>query len=75
MPVRAWVRIQRAISSYQKAIEIEPDFEEAYLQSGIAYLDAQQIEAARALFEKVLKLNPEFSKADAIKSWREENPP
>ncbi|MBK9458329.1 MAG: tetratricopeptide repeat protein [Sphingobacteriales bacterium] len=51
-----------AIASYNQVIQLRPDAN-AYYYQGIAYLNNNQPEKARANFLKALQLNPKLSEA------------
>lgn len=59
-----------AIRYYQKAIQINPDGEEAYLDLGILYEDYRG-DATQAMecYQKFLLLRPTGDKADMVKEW------
>lgn len=50
--------IQQAISDFDKAIEINPNFEEAYNNRGIAYKDQGNIQQAISDYSRAIKANP-----------------
>jgi tetratricopeptide (TPR) repeat protein len=65
--LRGFVQIQQkqydaAIASYNQTIQLRPDAN-AYYYQGIAYLNNNQPEKARANFLKALQLNPKLSEA------------
>lgn len=65
--LRGFVQIQQkqydaAIASYNQVIQLRPDAN-AYYYQGIAYLNNNQSEKARANFLKALQLNPKLSEA------------
>ena len=51
--------IQEAISVYDRALSLKPDFAEAYAKRGIAKSVIKQPEAAIADFDQALSLNPD----------------
>ncbi len=48
--------VDRAIEYYQRASKVKPDWPEPYLKLGYAYLNAADMEAASAAFQKVVEL-------------------
>lgn len=49
----------RAIIAYQKAIELDPNYQAAYANLGVTYYQQQQFDLAASQYEKALELNPE----------------
>jgi len=57
-----------AILHYQKALEIKPDFPEAYINLGSAFFQKGNVDESIACYQKALALNPgHFQNAAAIK--------
>ena len=54
---------EMAISSYNKAIELDPEYTEAYNNRGSAYLQRGDYDAAISDFDKAIELNPRFTDA------------
>lgn len=52
-----------AISSYTRAIKIKPDYAEAYVNRGNAYLRQQMYDEARADFDKAISSKMDFAEA------------
>jgi tetratricopeptide (TPR) repeat protein len=52
-----------AIEAYEKAIEIKPDFNEAYYSIGVAYANLSKFEKAIEAYEKAIKIKPDFNEA------------
>jgi protein O-GlcNAc transferase len=52
-----------ALASYERALEISPDFIQALYNKGNALLDLSRPEAALGCFERVLLLKPDFAEA------------
>lgn len=50
-------RFKGATAAYQKAVEIEPDYVEAYMNKGLAAMQAEQITNAHSAFERVAILD------------------
>ena len=51
-------RFKHATAAYQKAVEIEPDYIEAYMNKGLAAMQAGQITDAHSAFERAAILDP-----------------
>jgi tetratricopeptide (TPR) repeat protein/S1-C subfamily serine protease len=59
-------KYQNAVTAFDRAIQIKPDFYQAYYAKGVA-LDAQdQYQAAVATYDRVTQINPKFYEA-----WRQ----
>lgn len=54
----ATARFKNATAAYQKAVEIEPHYIEAYMNKGLAAMQAGQITDAHSAFERAAVLNP-----------------
>ena len=54
---------ERAIQDYNKAIQLNPNYAEAYNNRGWAYYCLKQYGKALKDFEKALELNPNFTLA------------
>jgi len=54
----ATARFKNATAAYQKAVEIEPDYIEAYMNKGLAAMQAGQITDAHSAFERAAILDP-----------------
>lgn len=52
---RQW---DQAIAAYQKAIELDPNYQAAYANLGVTYYQQQQFDLAASQYEKALELNP-----------------
>jgi tetratricopeptide (TPR) repeat protein len=50
-------RFEKALEAYEKAIEIKPDFDEAYYSMGIAYTLLNEFDKALEAYEKSIVLN------------------
>jgi len=53
----------RAIEDYDRAIELNPNFAEAYNNRGVAYAELNEHERAIEDYEKAIALNPNFAEA------------
>jgi len=53
-------RYKHAFSYYKKAIEIDPNYVEAYFEQGNLYDDLEQIDSAEIMYRKVITLDEEF---------------
>lgn len=56
-----------ALVDYGKAIEMKPDFAEAFLDRGFAHLNKKAIESAISDFSKAIELNPRSAAAFAAR--------
>ena len=52
-----------AISNYNNAISMQPDFSDAYFNKGVAELESAKFNNAIASFDKVITLDPTNTKA------------
>ena len=55
--------LPRAIGAYQKAVEAQDDFFEAYFNLGTIYQDQGDFEQAHAHYQKALQINPDLFQA------------
>jgi TPR repeat protein len=53
--------LDRAIASYSKAIEIDPNYKEAYVNRADAYRDQQKYGLAIADYEQAIEIDPNYS--------------
>jgi tetratricopeptide (TPR) repeat protein len=53
----------RAIESYKKAVEIKPDFHEAWYNMGNAYSDKKEYDGAIESYKKAVEIKPDFHEA------------
>lgn len=51
--------IHEAIKNFKKAVRLSPDFEDAYIWLGKAYIANKNYFATKEIFEKVLSINPD----------------
>lgn len=49
-------QLEAAIAAYQQAIQLNPEFDAAYINLGLAYIQQNQFDAAQAMFEQALAL-------------------
>jgi len=59
-------RVDEAIKELGRAVHLRPDLAEAHVSFGKALIKGRKIEAARAAFERALRLEPECVEATAI---------
>lgn len=55
--------ITKAIQSYMKVIELNPEYVEAYNNLGIIYQDIGDFDKAIELYQKAIEVNPRYEKA------------
>jgi lipoprotein NlpI/uncharacterized RDD family membrane protein YckC len=60
---------QQAISNYNKAIEINPRYAEAYTNRGVAYGEKDQYGKAISDFSKAIEINPRDAKAYYLRAF------
>ena len=53
----------KAIQAYQKVIEIDPGYAEAYNNLGIIYQEAGDFDRALSAYQKAIEINPKYEKA------------
>ena len=51
------------MEAYQKAIELNPDYAQAYNNLGTVFADLEQFEDAIAAYERALEIDPNFQAA------------
>ncbi len=56
-------KYELALSDWNKAIDINPNFADAYYNRGLLYSDQQKYELALADYNKAINLNPNFADA------------
>ena len=56
-------KYQKAIDAYKEAIEIKPDFHEAYNSMGVAYGKLKKYQKAIDAFKKAIEIKPDFHEA------------
>ncbi len=54
--------IAKAIQAYQKVIEMDPAYVEAYNNLGIIYQELGDLESALKTYQKVIEINPKYEK-------------
>lgn len=62
-------RLDEALACYDKAIEINPKDEKAWVDKGLALYDLGRNEEALACFDKVIEINPKDAAVWSCKSW------
>lgn len=55
--------ISKAIQAYQKVIELDPTYVEAYNNLGIIYQDIGDFDKALGAYQKAIEINPQYEKA------------
>ena len=56
-------KLQEAVTSYDKAIRIKPDFAEAYTNRGNALKELGQLGEALRNYDKAIQINPDYAEA------------
>ena len=56
-------KLQEAVASYEMAIQLKPDFADAYSNRGTALQELGQLDEAVASCEKAIQLKPDYAKA------------
>ena len=56
-------KLESAIESFDKAIQIKPNFAEAYNNRGNAFLELQKLESAIESFDKAIQIKPDYAEA------------
>ncbi|MCB0162881.1 MAG: tetratricopeptide repeat protein [Anaerolineae bacterium] len=51
-------QLDQAVEAYQKAIELNPEYQGAYANLGVTYYQQQKFDLAASQYEKALELNP-----------------
>ncbi|HEX8597949.1 MAG TPA: tetratricopeptide repeat protein [Chloroflexia bacterium] len=59
----------RAIEEFDQAIEIDPDYADAYFERGNAYLDKGEYDPALADYNRVLQIDTEYANAYYNRGW------
>jgi tetratricopeptide (TPR) repeat protein len=54
---------ENAIRSYDRAIEINPNYAEAYLNRGIAYRNLKDYQNAIRSYDRAIEINPNDAEA------------
>ncbi len=55
--------LDRAISEYDQAIQLDPNLAAAYIERGFAYIDKGEFNRAISDFDQAIQLNPDDAKA------------
>jgi tetratricopeptide (TPR) repeat protein len=61
--------VDEAISHYQKALEIKPDYAEAHNNLGLAFFQKGQMAEAITHYQKALEINPNNAAAQNNLAW------
>jgi Tfp pilus assembly protein PilF len=66
-----------AIADYSRAIEIDPDYSQAYARRGWAFLYLDEFANAEADFDKALKLTPgdAYAQSGRAEAYQRQNKP
>ena len=56
-------KLQKAINYHRKAIDLKPDFANAYFNLGTVLIDLGRFEEAKILTRKAIEINPNFAEA------------
>ena len=56
-------RCDMSISNFSSAIQLDPEFELAYLSRGVVYAKVEKLSLAIADFDKAIELNPQHARA------------
>ena len=68
---------QSAIADYNRAIEIDPDYSQAYARRGWVFLGLDELAKAEADFDKALKLAPgdAYAQSGRAEVYQRQNKP
>jgi Tfp pilus assembly protein PilF len=68
---------QSAIADYNRAIEIDPDYSQAYARRGWAFLCLDELAKAEADFDRALKLAPgyDYAQSGRAEVYQRQNKP
>ncbi len=58
-----WAEHEEAMKDYDKAIELNPQYAEAYNNRGIAKAELGRNEEAMKDYDKAIELNPQYAEA------------
>jgi len=61
--------MDEAISQYQKAVEIKPDFEDAQMNLGNSFFRQGRMDEAIAQYQKALQIKPDSAEAQNYLAW------
>ena len=56
-------QLRYGLAALQKAIEIKPDFAEAYSRLGVIYYDSGRLDESAFVLKQALKIQPNFAMA------------
>ena len=56
-------RFDEALQSYDRAIQLKPDFAEAYYNRGLALVELKRFEEALQSYDRAIQLKPDFAEA------------
>ena len=62
--------MEEAISSYDRAIEIKPDYAEAYYNRGNAFQELKCVEEAISNYDRAIEIKPDYAEAHWNKSYQ-----
>ncbi len=60
---------QQAINAYKKAIEIKPDYSDAYYNMGVAYNNLKEYQQAISACKKAIEIEPELINHSKTTNW------
>jgi tetratricopeptide (TPR) repeat protein len=63
-------KLDEAITSYRRALELQPDYAAAYNNLGLALRDQGRWEEAIACWRRALELQPDYALAHKTWAWR-----
>ena len=66
-------QFESALTSYERAIELKPDFAEAHSNRGLVLKELHQFEAALANYDRAMALKPDFAEAHSNRGWCSRN--
>ena len=54
-------KLTESISAHQKAVELDPNYHEAWVNLGIAYRQSGDLEKAEECYQKAIKIDPNYA--------------